>query len=256
MTARLSAKTVDVAGRGRLDRDRRDARRHAPGEEQQPLRRVVDAEAVVEDREADPGPPEREEQAERDPDAAHLRLADDQVRELADGEDEDQVEIELDPRDPLAARVVHTAASCLSRRRRGVHRPLPAAAGAPPQSLDGHVDVRERLDVGRHRGGLRAVAGVGEDGADGFGDAVRVVGRARFRRRGRRRAGRCRAGRRTAAGPPAGCRRPAPARSVPLPPWETIARACPITLACGPSARRGRSRAPVRDRVDRGRGRS
>jgi secreted trypsin-like serine protease len=47
--------------------------------QQQPLRRRVGAEAVVEHREPDPRPPQREEQAERDPHAPHLRLADDQM---------------------------------------------------------------------------------------------------------------------------------------------------------------------------------
>jgi hypothetical protein len=58
--------------------------------------------AVVEDREADPRPPQRHEQPERDPHAAHLGLGDDQVGELADRQHEDEVEVELDPRDPLA----------------------------------------------------------------------------------------------------------------------------------------------------------
>jgi len=53
--------------------------------------------AVVGDGEADPRPPEREEEPERDPDAAHLRLGDDQVGELGDGQDEHEVEVELDP---------------------------------------------------------------------------------------------------------------------------------------------------------------
>ena len=107
MTARLSAKTVTVARRRRLDRDRRDAGGHAAGEEQQPLRRLVGAEAVVEDREADPGPPQREEQPERDPDAAHHGLGHDQVGELADGEHEHEVEVQLDPGDPLAVLAHH-----------------------------------------------------------------------------------------------------------------------------------------------------
>ena len=62
----------DVARRRRLDRDRRDAGRHAAGEEEQPLGGVVGAVAVGEDREPDPRPPQDEEQPEHDP---HVRMS-------------------------------------------------------------------------------------------------------------------------------------------------------------------------------------
>ena len=91
-----------VAGRRRLDRHRRHARGDAPGEEQRPQALVDLAALVVEHGEADPRPPDRHEQPERDPDGLHLRLVHHQVAELADGQDEDQVEVELDPGDPLA----------------------------------------------------------------------------------------------------------------------------------------------------------
>ena len=58
---------------------------------------------AVEHGEADPRPPQREEEPERDPHGPHLGLGDDQVRELPDREDDDQVELELDPRNPLVA---------------------------------------------------------------------------------------------------------------------------------------------------------
>jgi hypothetical protein len=58
--------------------------------------------AVVEDGEADPGPPQRHEQPERDPHAVHLRMRDDQVREPPDREHEDEVQVQLDPGDALA----------------------------------------------------------------------------------------------------------------------------------------------------------
>jgi hypothetical protein len=92
-------------GRG-PDRHGRDADRDARREEEQPLDGLVGAEAVVEHGEAHPGPPEREEEPERDPDAAHRRLGHDQVSELGDGEHEDEVEVQLDPGDALAL-VVH-----------------------------------------------------------------------------------------------------------------------------------------------------
>jgi hypothetical protein len=93
-----------VTGRRRVDRDRRDPRRHTGGQEQQPLRGSIGAVPVVEHGEADPRPPQREEQAEHDPNSAHDRLGHDQVRELADGQNEDQVDVELDERDTFAGR--------------------------------------------------------------------------------------------------------------------------------------------------------
>jgi hypothetical protein len=92
----------DVPGRRRVERDRRDPGRHGARQEQQALRGQVDTVAVVEDGEADPSPPQRHEQPERDPHAAHLGLVHDQVRELADRQHEHEVEIELDPAPPLA----------------------------------------------------------------------------------------------------------------------------------------------------------
>ena len=103
-----------VAVRGRLDRHRRDPGGHAAGQEQQPQRGGVGAVAVVEHREPDPGPPQREEQPEGDPHAAHLRLADDQVGEPADGEHEHEVQVQLDPGDPLSP-VVHDGGSSRTR---------------------------------------------------------------------------------------------------------------------------------------------
>ena len=74
VTARLSANTATVAGR----RPARSRPRPRPRARSRPgtaaaARRVVGAVAVVEDGEADPGPPQREEQPERDPHAVHLR---------------------------------------------------------------------------------------------------------------------------------------------------------------------------------------
>ena len=97
----------DVARRRAVDRDRRHARGDAAGEEQQPRRQFLDAVAVVEHREAHPRPPQRREQAQGDPHAAHLRLGHDQVRELRDRQDEHEVEVELDPGDPLARLRLH-----------------------------------------------------------------------------------------------------------------------------------------------------
>ena len=73
MIARLSANTPPVARRRRLDRDPRDprsgrSRRGTAAGSRRRRRR-----GVVEDGEADPGPPEREEQPERDPRALRLR---------------------------------------------------------------------------------------------------------------------------------------------------------------------------------------
>jgi hypothetical protein len=53
--------------------------------------------AVVEDGEPDPGPPQREEQPERDPHAARRRLFRDHERDLRDREHEHEVEVQLDP---------------------------------------------------------------------------------------------------------------------------------------------------------------
>jgi hypothetical protein len=94
-----------VAGRRGFDRHRGDADGDARGEEQQPLQGLVVAEAVVEDGEPHPRPPQRDEQPEGDPHAAHLGLGDDEVRELGDREHEDEVEVQLDPRDALALAV-------------------------------------------------------------------------------------------------------------------------------------------------------
>ena len=109
-------------GRG-LDRHGRDADRDAGGQEEQPLDGLVGAEAVVEHGEAHPGPPQREEQPERDPDAAHRRLGHDQVRELGDGEHDDEVEVQLDPGHALAL-VVHQPRGPRPRSR-------PASADVP-----------------------------------------------------------------------------------------------------------------------------
>jgi hypothetical protein len=65
-------------------------------------RAAVVAPAVVEDHEADPGPPERDEDAERGEDPAPSGVGHHLVRDLTDREDEDQVEVQLHPGDPLA----------------------------------------------------------------------------------------------------------------------------------------------------------
>jgi hypothetical protein len=117
-----------VAGRRGRDRDGGDAHGHAAGEEQQSLRGHVVAVAVVEDGEPDPRPPQRHEEAERDPHAVHLGAVDDQARDLADREHEHEVEVQLDPRDALA-RLGHATE---------------IFAQQPPGHLEGGAEARAR----------------------------------------------------------------------------------------------------------------
>ena len=116
VAARLSAKAVLSPCAAPSIATAATPRGHAAGEEQQPRRQLLDPVAVVEHREADPRPPQRREQPERDPHAAHLRLGHDQVRDLRDREHEHEVEVELDPGDPFprlvaSAGILHDAAA-------------------------------------------------------------------------------------------------------------------------------------------------
>ena len=102
-TARLSAKTVLSPGRRRLDRDRRDAR---------PARCRPGTAAAARARRRRGGcrgrrsRPTSTTASRTGPSAIHTLcisgLGHDQVRELPDREHEDEVEVQLDPRDALA----------------------------------------------------------------------------------------------------------------------------------------------------------
>jgi hypothetical protein len=108
-------KACSCAGEDARDRRGEHGDREHREEHQQPVDDVVGVEAIGIEREAHPGPPDGDEQAEELEEVFRRGVRAERVRQLPDGGDEHEVEEQLEP--GRAAHLVHPATAGAQARR-------------------------------------------------------------------------------------------------------------------------------------------